>query len=110
MESHPSTLKTSLPSSQLFSVHFIDIGPKVKFSLFGFARITLINKLVVDMNVTLLLASHALINGNRIDQCKTHLTGKDFGVLVLFQTGDELLYIGAILKKWTTKRRGGIIE
>ena len=27
MESHPSTLKTSLPSSQLFSVHFIDIGP-----------------------------------------------------------------------------------
>lgn len=40
---------------------------KVKYFLFGFTRITLINKLVVDMNVTLLLASHALINGDRID-------------------------------------------
>lgn len=49
------------------------------------------------MNVTLLLASHALINGDRINQCKTHLTGENFGILILFQTCYELVYITLVL-------------
>ena len=48
--------------------------------LIGLTRIALINKLVVDVNITLLLAPLELVNRNGVDQFKAHLPCEVFRI------------------------------
>ena len=48
--------------------------------LIGLTSIALINKLVVGVSITLLLAPLELVNRNGVDQFKAHLPGEIFRI------------------------------
>ena len=65
--------------------------------LVGLTRIALINKLVIDVNITLLLAPLELVNRNGVDLFKAHLPSEIFCIPELLQARDIFVHITLVL-------------
>ena len=68
-----------------------------RFIPWTYPRIALINKLVVDVNITLLLAPLELINRNCVNQLKAHLPCEIFCIPELFQARNVFVHIMFVL-------------